>query len=131
MSSYFCVINKVDRHNIVFIQSWYFYHTNFYQNQKLPIIPNLVNFAHLQIFTPDGVSIRFDGHLYWWSGRPYYANVYIQTTSDYRDKTFGMCGNNNDDVEDDHMKQNGEKLESHYNIVASELYTAEWKYDIA
>eukprot|EP00111_Clytia_hemisphaerica_P003526 TCONS_00010074-protein len=79
------------------------------------------------IFTPDGVSIRFDGHLYWWTGRPYYANVYIQTTSDYRDKTFGMCGNNNDDIEDDHMTKDGKKLESHFNIVASELYTAEWK----
>jgi len=73
------------------------------------------------------VSIRFDGYLYWQSGAPYYANIYITTHSDYRGRTYGMCGNNNDDVEDDHMKPNGEKMKSHYNIVASELYTSEWK----
>lgn len=77
---------------------------------------------NFRITTPDAVKIDFNGYTY---GSYIFANVYITAMSDYRERTFGMCGNNNGNPNDD-LK--GERVYNAYNgIVAPLDYTSEWK----
>ena len=81
-------------------------------------------FTFKKVQTPDDVHISFDCRFY---SNARWANVYIEVTSDYEGKTFGMSGNNNNNQMDELMDRDGNVFQSYSGMVAPISYTDAWR----